>query len=92
LDHPRIVHLCNVKEVAPSKRLNSKALIYLFYLFVSWFPNKHTLLQVEELQKEVLMLQQKNESMYELVHNILIFKPPSSSYPCFFKKSASYFY
>ncbi len=23
--HPRIVHLCNVKEVAPSKRLNSKA-------------------------------------------------------------------
>ena len=37
--HPRIVHLCNVKEVAPSKRLNSKALIYLFYLFLSWFHN-----------------------------------------------------
>ena len=39
LYHPRIVHLCNVKEVAPSKRLNSKALIYLFYLFLSWFHN-----------------------------------------------------
>jgi len=39
LYHPRIVHLCNVKEVAPSKRLNSKALIYLFYLFLSWFRN-----------------------------------------------------
>ena len=32
LYHPRIVHLCNVKEVSPSKRLNSKALIYLLYL------------------------------------------------------------
>jgi len=40
LYHPRIVHLCNVKEVAPSKRLNSKALIYLFYLYLSWFHNK----------------------------------------------------
>ena len=38
--HPRIVHLCNVKEVAPSKRLISKAFIYLFYLFVSWFHNR----------------------------------------------------
>ena len=38
--HPRIVHLCNVKEVSPSKRLNSKALIYLFYLFLSWFHNR----------------------------------------------------
>jgi len=40
LNHPRIVHLCNVKEVAPSKRLNSKALIYLFYLFLSWVHNR----------------------------------------------------
>ena len=39
MNHPIIVHLCNVKEVAPSKRLNSKALIYLFYLFLSWFHN-----------------------------------------------------
>ena len=39
LYHPRIVNLCNVKEVAPSKRPNSKALISLFYLFVSWFHN-----------------------------------------------------
>ena len=39
MNHPRIVHLCNVKEVAPSKRLNSKALIYIFYLFLSWFHN-----------------------------------------------------
>ena len=38
--HRRIVHLCNVKEVAPSKRLNSKVLIYIFYLFLSWFHNK----------------------------------------------------
>ena len=37
--HPRIVHLCNVKEVAPSKRLNSKALIYIFYLFLRWVHN-----------------------------------------------------
>ena len=42
LYHQRIVHLCNVKEVAPSKRLNSKALIYLFYLFLSWFHNRLT--------------------------------------------------
>ena len=41
MNHPRIVHLCNVKEVAPSKRLNSKALIYLFYLFLSWFHNRY---------------------------------------------------
>jgi len=40
LYHRRIVHLCNIKEVTPSKRLNSKALIYLFYLFLSWFHNK----------------------------------------------------
>ena len=39
LYHPRIVHLCNVKEVAPSKRLISEVLIYLFYLFVSQFHN-----------------------------------------------------
>ena len=39
LNHPRIVHLCNVKKVSPLNRLNYKALIYLFYLFVSWFPN-----------------------------------------------------
>jgi len=39
LFHPRIVHLCDVKDVAPSKRLNSKALIYIFHLFVSWFHN-----------------------------------------------------
>jgi len=38
LYHPRIVRLCNVKEVAPSKRLNSKVLIYLF---LSWFHNNH---------------------------------------------------
>ena len=43
--HPRIVHLCILKEVAPSKRLNSKALIYLFYLFVSWFHNTLPLLE-----------------------------------------------
>ena len=34
-----IIHLCNVKEVAPSKRLNSKSLIYLLYLFLSWVHN-----------------------------------------------------
>jgi len=39
LYHPRIVHLCDVKEVALSKRLNSKAFNYIFYLFVSWFHN-----------------------------------------------------
>ena len=39
LYHQRTVHLCNVKEVVPSKRLNSKVLIYLFYLFLSWFHN-----------------------------------------------------
>ena len=37
LYHPRIVHLCNVKEVSRSKRLIYKSLIYLFYIFVSWF-------------------------------------------------------
>ena len=45
LYHPRIVHLCNVKEVAPSKRLNSKVLIYIFYLFLSWFHNNSIALQ-----------------------------------------------
>ena len=39
LYHPRIFHLCNVKEVSPLKRLISKALIYLFYHFVSYFHN-----------------------------------------------------
>ena len=39
LYHLRIVHLRNVKEVSLSKRLNSKVLIYLFYLFVNWFHN-----------------------------------------------------
>jgi len=39
LNHARIVHLYNVKEVAPLNRLISKAFIYLFYLFVSWFHN-----------------------------------------------------
>ena len=38
LYHQRIVHLCNVKEVAPSRRLIYKVLIYLLYLFVSCFP------------------------------------------------------
>ena len=39
LYHPRIVHLCNVKEVSPSKRLISKSFIYLFFYFVSWLHN-----------------------------------------------------
>ena len=39
LNHLSIFHLCNIKEVSPSKRLISKVLIYLFYLFVSWFHN-----------------------------------------------------
>ena len=37
--HRRIFHLCNVKEVTPSKTLNSKVFIYLFCLFLSWFHN-----------------------------------------------------
>ena len=37
--HPRIVHLCNVLEVSPSKWLISKALISLFFYFWSWFHN-----------------------------------------------------
>ena len=44
LYHPRIVHLCNVKEVAPSKRLNFKSLIYNLYLFLSLFHNNHMLI------------------------------------------------
>ena len=39
LNHPRIVHLCNVKEVSPLKWLISKALISLFFYFGSWFHN-----------------------------------------------------
>ena len=35
--HLRIVHLGNVKEVAPSKWLISKALISLFFSFWIWF-------------------------------------------------------
>ena len=31
--HPRIVHLCNVLEVSPSKWIISKALISLFFYF-----------------------------------------------------------
>ena len=37
--HPRIVHLCNVLEVSPSKWLISKVLISLFFYFWSWFHN-----------------------------------------------------
>ena len=40
LNHPRIVHSCNVLEVSPSKWLISKALISLFFSFWSWFHNK----------------------------------------------------
>ena len=36
LYHPRIVHLCNVLEVSPSKWLISKVLISLFFYFWSW--------------------------------------------------------
>ena len=39
LYHPRIDHLCNAKEISPSKRLISKVFIYLFYFFVSRFYN-----------------------------------------------------
>ena len=39
LCHPRIFHLCNVKEVSPLKWLISKALICLFFYFGSWFHN-----------------------------------------------------
>ena len=39
LYHPRIVHLCNVLEVAPSKCLISKALISLFFYCWSWLHN-----------------------------------------------------
>ena len=39
LYHPRIVHLCYVLEVAPSKSLISKVLISLFFYFWSWFHN-----------------------------------------------------
>ena len=39
LYHPRIFHLCNVLEVAPSKWLISKALISLFFYFWSWLHN-----------------------------------------------------
>ena len=39
LYHPKIVHLCNVKEVSPSKRLISKVFISLIFNFVSWFRN-----------------------------------------------------
>ena len=39
LYHPRIFHLCNVKEVSPSMWLIYKALIFLFFYFWSWFHN-----------------------------------------------------
>ena len=39
LYHQRIFHLCNVLEVSPSKWLISKALIYIFFYFWSWFHN-----------------------------------------------------
>ena len=39
LYHQRIVHLCNVKEVAPWKRLILKSWIQVFYLYVSQFHN-----------------------------------------------------
>ena len=39
LNHPRIVHSCNVLEVAPSNCLISKVLISLFFSFWRWFHN-----------------------------------------------------
>ena len=39
LNRLRIVHLCNVKEVSPSKWMTSKDLISLFFYFLSWFHN-----------------------------------------------------
>ena len=35
LSHPRIFHVCNVKEVFPLKRIIFKSLIYLFLCFLS---------------------------------------------------------
>ena len=39
LYHPRIIHLCNVLEFSPSKRLIYKAFISLLFYFWSWFHN-----------------------------------------------------
>ena len=39
LYHPKIVHLCNLKEVSLSKYLIYKALISLLFHFWSWFHN-----------------------------------------------------
>ena len=40
LYHRRIVLLCNVKNVGPSKRLILKSFIYIFFYFVSQLHNK----------------------------------------------------
>ena len=40
LYHPRIIHLCNVKEVSPLKRLILNSSIYLLFYFVIWLHNR----------------------------------------------------
>ena len=66
MNHLRIIHLCNVKEVSSLKRLISKVLIYLFYLFVSWFHNmtgdKSLFSTLEEKDLMILIEMGDNES------------------------------
>ena len=62
LYHPRIVHLCNVKEVAPSKRLNSKSLIYLFYLFWAGFIT----FGIRALDSRVSLLQTSHRGIFAI--------------------------
>ena len=62
LCHPRIVHLCNAKEVSPSKRLNSKVLIYLFYLLLSWFHN----IRYQSQVSRVLLLQTGHHGIFAI--------------------------
>ena len=69
LYHPRIVHLCNLKEVAPSKRLNSKVLIYLFYLFVSWFHNNQIFKIF--LNEELNYVETKGSMGYDILTNVI---------------------
>ena len=70
LYHQRIVHLCNVKEVAPSKRLNSKALIYLFYLFLSWFIT----FGIRALDSRVSLLQTGHRGIFAITFLLWCFR------------------
>ena len=70
MNHPRIIHICNVKEVSPSTRLIYKSLIYLFFYFVSWFHNNHCWKLHLEMRPKKLKKKEKEKTTATITHDL----------------------